>query len=228
MATTFEEGRPITFTIGPDIKFLFPYLFEKRQNDLGEDAYEVNLLIPYTNQKAIDLINDAIDEAIDRGYDPATPETYRFKPNTPEDKLFIPLKDGVNETGSYADVYKDHMYIKAKSQRRPGVFDCNCQQILDPERLFSGCKGAASITLSSFNNVQQGVTVYVNHVMILDDSERIGGTVSAEEAFADYVGSAAPAPIESRRRPTGAQPSTPARGGRLSRQRPQSDILDFE
>jgi hypothetical protein len=187
---TFEAGKPINITLGPDIRFLWPYVFEKRPNDDGEDKYEVLIQIPYDNKKCIDLFNDAIDEAISRGYSGEMSDKSTFKKGTKESALKIPLKDGEDKADTeYGDLFKGYMFATARGDRKPTVLDNNGQQILDPEEFYSGVIGAVSITVYPFNNKSQGVGVRLNHVMKKNDGERIGGGgVSAEEAFAEYLG----------------------------------------
>lgn len=187
----FEEGKPITITIGPKIRFMFPNIFEKEKDPLsGKPDYNVVLQIPYEDTVSIDKVNDAIDEAVERGYGNTVPSYMQFKPGTKESELSIPFKDGANlSEKDYGGVFEGYMYIKAKNENRPGVVDANIQQVMDPEKLFSGCSGAASITVISYNNVTQGIKFRINHLMILDDSNRVGGsTVSAEDAFSEYTG----------------------------------------
>ncbi len=187
---SFEPGKPINITLGPDVRFLWPYVFEKRPNDEGEDKYEVLLQIPYANKKAITLFEDAIDEAISRGYSGELSDKSTFKKGTKEGALKLPLKDGDEKADEeYGELFEGYMYATAKSQRRPTVLDENGQQILDPEEFYSGVIGAVSVTVFPYNNRAQGIGVQLNHIMKLDDGERIGGgVISADDAFAEYLG----------------------------------------
>ena len=186
----FDPNRPVTVTLGPDIRFLWPYLFEKRPNEDGEDKYEVLVQIPYENKEAIGRIEAAIDEAIRRGFSGSLGEKSTYKKGTKESALKLPLKDGEDRADTdYADLFKGYMYMTAKSgKRRPTVVDKNGQEILDPEEVYSGMIGAISVTVYPFNNRSQGVGVQVNHVQKRADGERISGgaPVTAEEAFAEY------------------------------------------
>jgi hypothetical protein len=189
---TFIDGKPITITLGPDVRFLWPYVFEKRVNDEGEDKYEVLIQIPYENKKMIALFEAAIEEAIKRGFSGELSDKSTFKKGTKEGALKTPLKDGADkEDAEYGALFEGYMYCTAKTQRRPTVIDENGQQILDPEKFYSGAIGAVSITVFPYNNRAQGVGVQLNHIMKLNDGERIGGgVISAEDAFADYLGKA--------------------------------------
>jgi hypothetical protein len=186
---TFSEGKPITITLGPDIRFLWPYVFEKRVNDEGEDKYEVLIQIPHTNKKMIALFEDAIDEAIKRGFSGELSDKSTFKKGTKEAALKTPLKDGEDKRDTeYGALFEGYIYCTAKTQRKPVVIDENGQQILDPEEFYPGAIGAVSVTVFPYNNRAQGIGVQLNHIMKLHDGERIGGgVITVEDAFADYL-----------------------------------------
>lgn len=226
---TFEPGKPINITLGPDIRFLWPYVFEKRPNDDGEDKYEVLVQIPHANKKAIDTFNDAIDEAIRRGYSGEMSEKSTFKKGTKESVLKIPLKDGADKADEeYGDLFEGYMFATARGDRKPTVLDSNGQQILDPEEFYSGVIGAVSVTVYPYNNKSQGVGVRLNHVMKLGDGDRIGGgTVSAEEAFAEYTGGGSGERETTRSRNREAAGRTPRTQSRR-RQNDESDDPMFD
>lgn len=186
----FDPAKPVTVTLGPDIRFLWPYLFEKRPNDDGEEKYEVLVQIPYDNKEAIERIEAAVDEAIRRGYSGELGDKSTFKKGTKESSLKLPLKDGADREGDdYGDLFKGYMYLTAKSgKRKPTVVDLNCQEILDSEEVYSGMIGAISVTVYPYNNRSQGVGVQINHVQKRADGERISGgaPVTPEDAFAEY------------------------------------------
>lgn len=221
--TTFQDGKPINITLGPDVRFLWPYVFEKRPNDDGEDKYEVLIQIPYKNKKAITLFENAIDEAVARGYSGELSEKSTFKKGTKESALKLPLKDGEDKADNdYAELFEGYMFATAKSDRRPTVLDENGQQILDPEEFYSGALGAVSITVYPYNNRSQGVGVQLNHIMKLDDGERIGGgVISADDAFAEYMPSGGGS--RSPRSRSRDEDERPARGKSESRSRSRDD-----
>ena len=104
------------------------------------------------------------------------------------------------------------MYLTAKSgKRRPLVVDKNCQEILDPEEVYSGMIGAISVTVYPYNNRSQGVGVQINHVQKRADGERISGgaSVSPQDAFAEY----------------GTEEERPTHGATRSRRRVSDDPM---
>lgn len=186
----FDPAKPVTVTLGPDIRFLWPYLFEKRPNDDGEEKYEVLVQIPYDNKEAIERIEAAVDEAIRRGYSGELGDKSTYKKGTKESALKLPLKDGADRANDdYGDLFEGYLYLTAKSgKRKPTVVDLNCQEILDPEEVYSGMIGAISVTVYPYNNRSQGVGVQINHVQKRADGKRISGgaPVSPQDAFAEY------------------------------------------
>lgn len=186
----FDPAKPVTVTLGPDIRFLWPYLFEKRPNDDGEEKYEVLVQIPYDNKEAIERIEAAVDEAIRRGYSGELGGKSTYKKGTKESALKLPLKDGADRANDdYGDLFEGYLYLTAKSgKRKPTVVDLNCQEILDPEEVYSGMIGAISVTVYPYNNRSQGVGVQINHVQKRADGKRISGgaPVSPQDAFAEY------------------------------------------
>ncbi len=210
---TFDPNKPVTVTLGPDIRFLWPYLFEKRPNDDGEEKYEVLVQIPYDNKEAIERIEAAVDEAIRRGYSGELSDKSTYKKGTKESTLKLPLKDGADREGDdYGDLFAGYMYLTAKSgKRRPVVVDKNCQEILDPEEVYSGMIGAISVTVYPYNNRSQGVGVQINHVQKRADGERISGgaSVSPQDAFAEY----------------GTEEERPTHGATRSRRRVSDDPM---
>lgn len=225
-AKTFENGKPLNITLGPDVRFLWPHVFEKRVNEDGEDKFEVLIQIPYKNKKAIALVEDAIDAAIFRGFSGELSEKSTFKKGTKETALKLPLKDGSDkEDAEYGDLFEGYMYLTARSARKPSVLDCNGQQILDADEFYSGVIGAVSVTVFPYNNKSQGVSIQLNHLMKLSDGERIGGgAISADDAFSEYM--TGDNRGEAERRPSRSRASDDAPvhgGGTASRSRSRDD-----
>lgn len=187
MGREFEKGKPVSITLGPDMMFLFPKVFEKDEKD---NVYKACVLIPYGNKKMIALFEDAVDAAIARGYSGELSEKSTFKKGTKESTLKMPLKDGADANEDYADLFENHMYFNCKTDRKPKVLDANGQEIIDPSEFRMGAIGAVSVTVYPYNfeNQSQGVGVQLNHIMQLKESTFEGGAyVDPNEAFADYM-----------------------------------------
>ena len=100
--------------------------------------------------------------------------------------LKTPLRDGDAEHPG-EEVYAGTYYLNANSSTKPGVVDRDMNPIIDPEEVFSGCRGKASINFYSFNtNGNKGIAASINNLMLCDASgPRLGGKASAAEDFAE-------------------------------------------
>jgi len=79
------------------------------------------------------------------------------------------------------------MFLNANSTQKPGIVDKDLVEILDPDEVYSGCYGRASISFYPFNvNGNRGVGVGLNNIQKLSEGERLGGSrASAEDDFSD-------------------------------------------
>ena len=76
-------------------------------------------------------------------------------------------------------------FLNANSTQKPGIVDRDLVEIIDPEEVYSGCYGRASINFYAFNtNGNRGVGVGLNNIQKLSDGEHLGATrASAESDF---------------------------------------------
>ena len=80
--------------------------------------------------------------------------------------LKTPLRDGDAEHPG-EEVYAGTYYLNANSSTKPGVVDRDMNPIIDPEEVFSGCRGKASINFYCFNtNGNKGIAASINNLMI--------------------------------------------------------------
>ena len=101
--------------------------------------------------------------------------------------LKLPLRDGDEERAEEAPEYEGMMFLNANSNTKPGIVDKDLNEILDPEEVYSGCWGRASINFYAFDsNGNRGVGVGLNNIQKLKDGERLGAArASAESDFGD-------------------------------------------
>lgn len=78
-------------------------------------------------------------------------------------------------------------FLNANSTQKPGIVDKDLNEILDPDEVYSGCWGRASINFYAFNtNGNKGVGVGLNNIQKLKDDTRLGAArASAESDFGD-------------------------------------------
>lgn len=170
-----------TKVITGKVRFSYVNIFKSRAFQAGQDAkYSVCLLIPKEDKTTIKKIKAAIEDVIQDG---VASKWGGKKPGN----LKLPLRDGDDERAAEAPEYEGMYFLNANGTQKPGIVDENLNEILDPEEVYSGCWGRASISFYAFNtNGNKGVGVGLNNIQKLKDGDRLGATrASAESDFCD-------------------------------------------
>lgn len=163
------------------VRLSYVNIFKSRSFSDGQDAkYSVCLLIPKTDKATIAKIKKAIDAAIEEGI------SSKWGGKKPKN-LRVPLRDGDEERAEEAPEYEGMYFLNANSSQRPGIVDKDCNEILDPDEVYSGCWGRASINFYPYDfNGNRGVGVGLNNIQKLKDGERLGAALAtAEDDFGD-------------------------------------------
>lgn len=163
------------------VRFSYVNIFRSKSFQQGQDAkYSICLLIPKKDKKTIKAIKDAIEETIQEGI------TSKWGGKKPAN-LHTPLRDGDEEKAEEQPEYEEMYFLNANSTTKPGIIDRDRNEILDPDEVYSGCWGRASINFFAYNNQgNKGVGVGLNHIQKLSEGERLGGRrTTAEEDFDD-------------------------------------------
>ena len=163
------------------VRFSYVNIFNSRSFQAGQDAkYSICLLIPKSDKAMVKKIKAAIDEAVQEGI------ASKWGGKKPA-SLKLPLRDGDEERAEEAPEYERMYFLNANSTRKPGIVDKDLNEILDPEEVYSGCWGRASINFYAFNtNGNRGVGVGLNNIQKIKDDEALGGArASAETDFGD-------------------------------------------
>lgn len=167
---------------GKDTRFSYLTVIEPKATvEGGQEKFSASLIIPKTDTVTIAKINAAIEaaykegEAKLRGNGTTVPTLKSLK---------TPLRDG--DTDRPDDpAYKNSYFINASSLTKVGIVDAALNEIIDPEKIYSGCYGRASISFYAYNkNGAKGIAVGLNNIQILRDGEHLGGKASAEKDFA--------------------------------------------
>lgn len=164
------------------VRFSFPYVFEKRKGENGqEDKYSLCCLIPKADKATVAMFNEAYEAAREKG------KTEKWGGKVPA-KVKSPLRDGdVDREGDPA--FKDCWFFNCSSKQQPGVRVKEAGVIsdaLDSTEFYAGCYGCVSVNMFPYNsNGNVGVGVGLNNCIKLEDGERLGGSRSADEDFAD-------------------------------------------
>lgn len=168
-----------TKVITGKVRFSYVNIFKSRAFRDGQDAkFSICLLIPKEDKKTIKEIRAAIDEAIQGGV------SSKWNGKKPAN-LKLPLRDGDAERADEAPEYEGMFFLNANSNSKPGIVDKDLNEILDPDEVYSGCWGRASINFYPFNsNGNKGVGAGLNNIQKLKDDERLGAArASAESDF---------------------------------------------
>ena len=169
---------------GKDTRFSYLHVWEPKSVNGGNPRYSVSLLIPKSDTETVEAIQAAVraayrdGEALLRGTAKTVP---------PMSSLKLPLRDG--DTDRPEDpAYAGCWFLNANSDRAPGVVDRACVPIRDPEQVYSGCYGRASVTFFAFNsNGNRGIACGLNNLQKMRDGEPLGGRASAESDFAPFA-----------------------------------------
>ena len=172
-----------TKVITGKVRFSYLHVFEPAAVAEGQDKkYSVSLIIPKSDKKTIAAINKAIEAAKEAG-------KAKLGGKIPAN-LKTPLRDGDSERPE-DEAYAEAYFINANCSTKPGLVkktSMGLVQITDPEDLYSGCYGVASITFYAFNTSgNKGIACGLNNLLKLEDGESLGSRVSAETDFADFA-----------------------------------------
>ncbi len=172
-----------TKVITGKVRFSYVNVFRSRSFSQGQDAkYSICLLIPKEDKVTLKKIKAAVDEAIEEG---VSAKWGGKKPGS----LKLPLRDGDEERADEAPEYEGMYFLNANSTEKPGIVDKDRNEIIDPDEVYSGCWGRASINFYAFNsNGNKGVGVGLNNIQKLKDDTRLGAArASAEDDFSDEL-----------------------------------------
>lgn len=163
------------------VRFSYVNIFKSRAFQADQDAkFSICLLIPKDDKATLKKIKAAIDEAIQEGI------SSKWNGKKPAN-VKLPLRDGDEERADEAPEYEGMMFLNANSTQKPGIVDKDLNEILDPDEVYSGCWGRASINFYPFSvNGNKGIGVGLNNVQKLKDGEHLGAArASAESDFDD-------------------------------------------
>lgn len=81
------------------------------------------------------------------------------------------------------------VFMRFKSEKKPGVYDQNVQECIDDSKIYSGCYLKASVNAFAYNKAGNcGVSFSLNHVQLQKEGEPFSGRPSAETAFSAVSG----------------------------------------
>lgn len=148
-----------------------------------DEKYSCQIIIPKEDTQTKALLDNAIEEAKERGLSGSW--NGQAPPIIP-----TPLHDG-DGTKENGEPYRDEckgswvMSVSADVNHKPSVVDLQLQPIIDPNEIYSGMYGRVNVNFYPYlYNGKKGVGVGLNHVQKTRDGEPLGGnSVTLEEAF---------------------------------------------
>lgn len=174
------------------VRFSYCNVFEPAETPSGDMKYSVSILIPKEDEKGINEINKAIQEAVQKGLEKNTFGKTHVK------GLRLPLRDGSaeHEEGKRGPEYNGFFFLNASSKNQPGVVDTKLKPIMDTDEFYSGCWGRADINFFPYNQAgNRGIGVGLNNLMKAKDDDRLDGRMKAEDAFAQYAADGSDEPM---------------------------------
>ncbi len=149
--------------------------------DGSKAAYSTSVIIPKSDTKTIEDINNAIQAAYEEGEG-------KLKGNGKSvpalSTLHTPLRDGDLERPD-DEAYKDSYFLNCKSYTAPGIVDQDLQPILDHSEIYSGVYVRMTLTFYAYNNQSKGIACGLGNIQKLADGEPLGGRTRPEDDFAD-------------------------------------------
>lgn len=164
------------------VRFSYAHVFTpKAMEEGGEAKYNISILIDKKDTATIARVEAAINAAMELGKNKLADKNGKVNKAT----LKLPLRDGDVDRPD-DESYAGTMFFNASSTRKPGIVDVDKLEIITPEEFYSGCYGRASINFYAFNaKGNKGVAAGLQNLQKLEDGERLDGSSTAEEDFAD-------------------------------------------
>lgn len=166
--------------ITPVFRASFVNVFTPRKNEQsGKEEYSIKMIFEKTED--FTELKKIIQEAIRN----------KWGTNPPKG-LKLPLKDGnAGDTEKYPED-KDMIIANAKTLiAPPGVVNAQCQPIIDPKEVYSGCYMRASLTAYAYDKGGgKGVAFGLQNLMKVRDGEPLSSRAAAEDDFAAFASAA--------------------------------------
>jgi hypothetical protein len=164
---------------------VFPHLFEAKPivvngQPQGDPLYSVTLLFEPEDVKELKKVAARLAQQKWPGRELKTLQ-FPFKSGDRE-------ADRMNERGKNGEIYRGYVVCKASSKYAPGVVGPDKQTIIDPSQVYSGCMVRAQLNVKPYSaGANEGVKLYLNHIMKTRDGERLIGS-SPQDAFSGVQG----------------------------------------
>jgi hypothetical protein len=173
-----------TKVITGKVRLSYANIFEPKSINGSEPKYSVSLIIPKDDKQQIEVIKQAIKNAIEEGKSKLADKNGNIPKN-----IKLPLRDG-DEDRPEDEAYANSYFLNANSVRPPQVVGTEIDKAtgkaiqLGEDDVYSGCYARVSLNFYAFNtNGNKGIACGLGNIQKVDDGERLGGGASAEEDF---------------------------------------------
>ena len=153
----------------PTFRASFLTVFEPRAYEDGDPKYSVEMLF---HKKKTDLtdLKKKMGECAAKAWGP---DKKKWPPN-----FKWPFKDG-DEKEDAGEVYAGHLYARCDSNKPPGIFDQDKNDILDKREFVSGDYARASVFMVPYENVggkdgRSGIKLYLQGIQLVKKGEPLG------------------------------------------------------
>jgi len=166
------------------VRLSYANIFEPKSINGSEPKYSVSLIIPKDDKQQIEVIKQAIKNAIEEGKSKLADKNGNIPKN-----IKLPLRDG-DEDRPEDEAYANSYFLNANSVRPPQVVGTEIDKAtgkaipLGENDVYSGCYARVSLNFYAFNtNGNKGIACGLGNIQKVEDGERLGGGASAEEDF---------------------------------------------
>lgn len=173
-----------TKVITGEVRLSYANIFEPKSINGSDPKYSVSLIIPKDDTQMVKVIEEAIQNTIERDKTKLANKSGKVPAN-----LKTPLRDGDIDRPD-DEVYEGCYFINANSTKAPAVVSTEKDRstgkaiALGEDDVYSGCYARVSINFYGFNtNGNVGIACGLGNIQKVKDGERLGGGSSAEEDF---------------------------------------------
>lgn len=164
-----NRGKGVT-VITPKAQACYAYVWEPRES-LNKDKppqYSIRLL--FDRKTDLSKLKKAASQAAKNFFGDRIPKG-----------LESPFHDGNDKDDP---IFKNKIYINAKSNTKPGIVDADVNPIMDQSDFYSGCMCKASVYAFAYDTAgNQGVAFLLNNIQKIGDGPRLSGRKAAEDEF---------------------------------------------
>ena len=148
------------------VRVSYEHLMEPASVNGGESKYSASIIIPKSDTQCIEVIQKAIDKAVQAGIE-------KFGKGFKNPKMHLPIHDGDVEKDDPA--YADAWYINISNKQKPGLVGPDRREITDPTQIYSGMWGRFTINFYPYSVSGTGVSGSLQNFQKLEDDEPLGG-----------------------------------------------------